>query len=85
MSIGMLIGFCFFYNNLCVLDQEIKKDLVDYKKKDFVNNKTYVDYRKYDWANSEKWNKYLTKLTPVPENDKLEKFRRKWYKKNVCD
>ena len=42
----------------------------------------YDTYKRYDWAGDQAWQQYLNGLYPVPPLNKLEKFRRKWYKKN---
>ena len=42
----------------------------------------YEAYKRYDWGTDEKWQQYLNGLYPTPPRDKLEKLRRKWYKKN---
>lgn len=39
-------------------------------------------YKRYNWANDKEWQQYLNGLYPVPPLKTLEKFRRKWYKKN---
>ena len=42
----------------------------------------YDTYKRYDWQNDKDWQMYLNNIYPIPTRDKVEKIRRKWYKKN---
>ena len=45
-------------------------------------DKLYEVYKKYDWSGDDNWQQYLNNLYPIPTSNKVEKIRRKWYKKN---
>ena len=40
-------------------------------------------YEKYDWSKSSGWINYYDNLYPAPPLKVLDKFKRKWYKKNI--
>lgn len=42
----------------------------------------YDTYKRYDWQGDSQWQMYLSNIYPVPTREKVEKIRRKWYKKN---
>jgi len=44
--------------------------------------KKYEEYKKYTWSGDQAWQQYLNNIYPMPSRDKVEKIRRKWYKKN---
>ena len=39
-------------------------------------------YKRYNWADDKNWQSYLSNIYPIPSREKVEKIRRKWYKKN---
>lgn len=43
----------------------------------------YEHYKSKKWNEDKEWQKYLTNLYPIPAADKMERFRKKWYKKNI--
>lgn len=43
----------------------------------------FSSYKAFNWNSSEEWNKYLKNLDPQPEGDKLEYFKRKFYKQSI--
>lgn len=43
----------------------------------------YKLYKSKKWNEDKEWQKYLTNLYPIPEAAKMERFRKKWYKKNI--
>lgn len=45
-------------------------------------DKLFETYKKYDWQNDKEWQNYFNNIYPVPSREKVEKIRRKWYKKN---
>ncbi len=40
-------------------------------------------YANYDFRNCPKWKKYIGSLYPTPPLNKIEKFRRKFYKREI--
>lgn len=40
-------------------------------------------FTEFKWAESESWQKYFADLFPTPNAQKVQKFKRKWYKANV--
>jgi len=42
----------------------------------------YQKFLAFDWSD-ERWQTYLSGLYPQPSNEKLLKFKKKWYKKNI--
>ena len=42
----------------------------------------YDTYKRYAWSDDKNWQSYLSNIYPIPSVDKVEKIRRKWYKKN---
>ena len=45
-------------------------------------NTKYDTYKRYGWTEDKDWQSYLSNIYPVPNAAKVEKIRRKWYKKN---
>ena len=43
----------------------------------------YKNYKNHPWGDDKEWQKYLTNLYPIPDSEKMERFRKKWYKKNI--
>ncbi|KAL4473546.1 hypothetical protein ABPG74_022410 [Tetrahymena malaccensis] len=43
----------------------------------------FAKYKAFDFQNSKEWQKYYDDLLPVPQYNQVEKFKRKWYKKNI--
>ena len=39
-------------------------------------------YKRYNWSEDKDWQMYLNNLYPTPSGPKVEKMRRKWWKKN---
>eukprot|EP01056_Protomagalhaensia_sp_Gyna25_P001299 Protomagalhaensia_sp_Gyna_25__1298@NODE_1651_length_1657_cov_420_383807_g1350_i0_p1_GENE_NODE_1651_length_1657_cov_420_383807_g1350_i0NODE_1651_length_1657_cov_420_383807_g1350_i0_p1_ORF_typecomplete_len308_score52_21UPF0121/PF03661_13/2_9e20Alpha_GJ/PF03229_13/0_061DUF1240/PF06836_12/1_3e03DUF1240/PF06836_12/1_3_NODE_1651_length_1657_cov_420_383807_g1350_i046969 len=37
----------------------------------------------FDWVNNEKWQSYLSNLYPTPPADRINYFKKKWYKKEI--
>ena len=42
----------------------------------------YEAYKRHDWVGDSDWQSYMNNIYPVPTREKVEKIRRKWYKKN---
>ena len=42
----------------------------------------YESYKRHDWSGDKEWQNYLNNIYPIPSREKVEKIRRKWYKKN---
>ena len=42
----------------------------------------YEAYKRHDWVGDADWQRYMNNIYPVPTREKVEKIRRKWYKKN---
>jgi len=42
----------------------------------------YDTYKRYDWQGDKAWQMYMNNIYPMPTAAKIEKIRRKWYKKN---
>jgi hypothetical protein len=41
------------------------------------------NYKKFDWSRNSDWQLYLANLTGIKSYDQLEKYRRKWYQRNI--
>ena len=39
-------------------------------------------YKRHNWSDDKDWQQYLNNIYPMPSSAKVEKMRRKWYKKN---
>jgi len=40
-------------------------------------------FNNFDWTTSKDWEDYFGRLDPKPTGPTLEKFKRKWFNKNV--
>eukprot|EP00922_Rhytidocystis_sp_ex-Travisia-forbesii_P047879 GHVS01071384.1.p1 GENE.GHVS01071384.1~~GHVS01071384.1.p1 ORF type:complete len:337 (-),score=26.79 GHVS01071384.1:192-1202(-) len=47
-----------------------------------MSEETLKNFTDFDWSDS-RWQAYLSGLYPVPPADKIQKWKKKWYKKNV--
>ena len=43
----------------------------------------YKKFKEYDWQHSETWQSYYRNLFPIPPGDKIEKYKRKFYKLKI--
>ena len=43
----------------------------------------YKKFKEYDWQHSEAWQSYYRNLFPIPPGDKIEKYKRKFYKLKI--
>lgn len=43
----------------------------------------FQKYQKFDFSSNKEWIKYYDDLLPVPNYTQVEKFKRKWYKRNI--
>jgi hypothetical protein len=46
-------------------------------------DRKYADFKKFDFGASESWQTYYDNLYPKPPLNKVEKFKKKWYKQKV--
>lgn len=40
-------------------------------------------FNSFDWSSNDNWKKYLEELEPTPTGPLLDKYKRKWFKKNI--
>eukprot|EP01055_Gregarina_sp_Pseudo9_P001077 Gregarina_sp_Pseudo_9__1076@NODE_16_length_6292_cov_28_020310_g14_i0_p6_GENE_NODE_16_length_6292_cov_28_020310_g14_i0NODE_16_length_6292_cov_28_020310_g14_i0_p6_ORF_typecomplete_len310_score58_23UPF0121/PF03661_13/4_4e25FtsX/PF02687_21/22FtsX/PF02687_21/6_1_NODE_16_length_6292_cov_28_020310_g14_i050625991 len=40
-------------------------------------------FEEFDWVNNKQWHAYLESLFPTPPNNKIQYFKKKWYKKEI--
>jgi hypothetical protein len=48
-------------------------------------DQVFQKYKDYDLIHDPRWQTYMNSLYPTPGPVTLEKFKRKWYKRNVDD
>ncbi len=43
----------------------------------------FKKYQEYDFRTDQEWFKYFDELYPTPSQKKVDKFKRKYYKRNI--